>query len=128
MGGAGNDSLDGGAGNDTASYSLAPSAVTVDLDAGTATGGDGSDSLVAIENVIGSADDDTLTGDGGDNSLTGLAGNDERQDDVRLARQEREDRPPRHGEEVPVVGKRLLEVPAQPQRQLSSSSAMRSRM
>ena len=77
IGGAGADALDGGAGNDTASYSSSAAAVTVDLNAGTGLGGDAQgDTLTGIENLIGSAFNDTLTGDGNDNVLTGGAGND----------------------------------------------------
>ena len=51
--------------------------MTVNLGAGTASGGDAAgDTLSGIENVIGSAQADTLTGDGGDNVLEGDAGND----------------------------------------------------
>jgi Ca2+-binding RTX toxin-like protein len=41
-----------------------------------ATGGSGSDTLAAIENLTGSAFGDLLTGNGGDNLLSGAAGND----------------------------------------------------
>ncbi|MCV9921826.1 retention module-containing protein [Pseudomonas sp. BT-42-2] len=78
IGGAGNDLLNGGAGNDTASYASAPSAVTVDLNvAGQQnTGGGGLDSLVSIENLIGSDYHDTLIGNGADNLLSAGLGND----------------------------------------------------
>ena len=75
-GGAGDDTLEGGDGTDQAWYWTASAAVTVDLAAGTASGGDGSDTLSSIENVYGSAHDDTLTGDAGANTLTGYVGND----------------------------------------------------
>jgi len=75
-GGAGGDLINGGAGNDTASYVSATSGVNVDLTAGTASGGAGSDTLVSIENIIGSAYDDTLRGDANDNRIDGGAGND----------------------------------------------------
>ena len=52
-----------------------PSAVIVDLAAGTATG-DGDDTLIAVENVTGSAFDDVLHGDAGPNGLSGGDGND----------------------------------------------------
>ena len=76
IGGVGNDTLDGGAGIDTADYSDIGSAVSVDLGSGSATGGAGHDSLTNIENVTGSAHDDTLVGDAGANVLTGGAGDD----------------------------------------------------
>ena len=73
---AGNDTLDGGEGFDWASYFTAPSGVTVNLDAGTATGGDGNDTLPAIESVIGSVYADTIYGDSGQNDISGNGGND----------------------------------------------------
>lgn len=77
-GGAGDDSISGGADTDTASYANASAAVTVDLNTLTAqnTFGAGSDTLSGIENLAGSAYDDTLTGDGASNTLSGGAGND----------------------------------------------------
>ncbi len=69
--------LQGGSGYDIASYQTAGSAVTVDLNAGTATGAKGSDTLKSIEGAIGSATfGDTLLGNGGDNQLSGLGGDD----------------------------------------------------
>jgi VCBS repeat-containing protein len=76
VGALGNDRIDGGTGNDTASYFNATSAVTVDLSLSTATGGAGSDSLISIEYIVGSEYDDTLTGTTGDNTIAGLGGND----------------------------------------------------
>lgn len=77
-GGAGNDLLDGGTGNDTVSYVDATSAVALSLAVTKAqnTGGAGSDTLIAIENIEGSAFADKLTGNAGVNTLTGNAGND----------------------------------------------------
>ena len=77
-GGAGDDVLNGGTGIDTAEYSSAGAAVTVDLrkTAGQNTGAAGVDTLVSIENLVGSAFGDTLTGTGGDNRLEGRAGDD----------------------------------------------------
>ena len=40
------------------------------------TGGAGTDTLASIENLTGSAFDDTLTGDAGANVISGLAGDD----------------------------------------------------
>ena len=73
---AGNDTLDGGAGTDTAEYNQASGAVQVNLALGTATGADGNDTLISIENVRGSVHGDLLTGNAGANVLEGLAGND----------------------------------------------------
>jgi Ca2+-binding RTX toxin-like protein len=77
-GGDGDDTLDGGTGFDTASYASAALGVVVSLlNAGAQdTGGGGIDTLLSIENLIGSAFDDTLTGTAGANVLSGLAGND----------------------------------------------------
>jgi Ca2+-binding RTX toxin-like protein len=75
-GGQGNDYLNGEDGWDTASYADATSTVVVNLVAGTASGGAGSDTLVSIEYVTGSAKDDHLSGDGALNVLSGGEGND----------------------------------------------------
>jgi len=76
-GGAGDDSLDGGGGTDTASYADALSSVNVSLVSGSASGGDGADTLQGLENVIGSAYGDTLTGSAvAPNTLYGQSGND----------------------------------------------------
>jgi Ca2+-binding RTX toxin-like protein len=74
-GGPGDDLLDGGSGIDVASYASSASPVSVDLQAGTATG-DGTDTLVSIENVTGSSYDDVISGDSGANALDGGSGND----------------------------------------------------
>ena len=60
----GNDTLSGGNGTDTASYVGATGAVMVSLATTTAqnTGGDGTDTLSSIENLIGSGFADTLSG------------------------------------------------------------------
>lgn len=84
-GGLGADLIDGGANSastevgwgDTARYVRSASAVQVDLSTGAGTGGDAEgDSLVGIENVVGSEFADTLVGDAGGNRLSGLGGND----------------------------------------------------
>ncbi|REL30842.1 beta strand repeat-containing protein [Thalassotalea euphylliae] len=75
-GGRGNDVLLGGSGIDTASYEHAAGAVSVNLTSNTATGADGNDTLVQIDNVIGSAHNDTLIGDATNNVLSGGLGND----------------------------------------------------
>ena len=76
--GVGGDYLDGGAGIDSAWYDHAGSGVQVRLAVTSLqdTGGGGSDTLVSIENVYGSAYGDVLVGDGGANSLNGSAGDD----------------------------------------------------
>ncbi|HLD65644.1 MAG TPA: M10 family metallopeptidase C-terminal domain-containing protein [Pseudomonas sp.] len=76
--GAGNNVLDGAAGIDTASYTYAASAVTASLatSAAQATGGSGSDTLLNIENLIGSNYGDSLTGNAASNVLNGGLGND----------------------------------------------------
>lgn len=74
---AGADQVIGGGGFDFASYSLSSAAVTIDLAAGTISGGDAEgDTFSSIEGVIGSAYDDVLTGDGQGNTLDGGAGDD----------------------------------------------------
>ncbi len=76
--GPGNDLLDGGAGNNTANYSLATAGVTVST-AQTGpqhTGGAGIDTLWNIDNLTGSNYNDHLTGDQGKNILNGGLGND----------------------------------------------------
>jgi len=75
-GGEGNDYLNGGNGTDWAFYDGAASGVTVNLAAGTATGGMGNDTLVGIENVGGTNHNDSITGDTGNNTLQGRGGND----------------------------------------------------
>ncbi len=76
--GAGNNSLDGGTGTDTVSYVYAAAGVTVSLATSLAqtTGGSGSDTLLNIENLVGSNANDSLTGNSGANNLSGGAGND----------------------------------------------------
>ena len=78
------DTLNGGNGNDTASFVNAFSGgsstgVTVDLNTqGVAqdTVAAGSDTLIGIENLVGSALNDTLIGNGEDNVIEGGLGND----------------------------------------------------
>ncbi|MFM9864171.1 MAG: beta strand repeat-containing protein, partial [Micropepsaceae bacterium] len=69
----GDDTLDGGAGSDTASYAGVAAGVTVSLTVAGAqsTGGAGIDTLTGIENLTGSAFNDTLTGNANDNVLAG---------------------------------------------------------
>ena len=75
--GEGDDVLDGGAGVDTVTYASTTQGVIVDLAAGTATGAEtGSDTLSAIENVIGGSGDDAITGNANGNRLEGGSGAD----------------------------------------------------
>jgi Ca2+-binding RTX toxin-like protein len=77
IGGAGGDRLDGGLGNDTISYITSTSSVTLDLEAGTGTGGDAAgDSFVSIEGIIGTLYGDSLRGHAGNDFISGLAGSD----------------------------------------------------
>ena len=89
MGGAGADTLKGGEhthddmgkGGDTITYKYSPMGVTINLQTGTASGGDAAGDTLGddIENVIGSAHDDVLTGTDHVNTgnwLWGLDGND----------------------------------------------------
>jgi Ca2+-binding RTX toxin-like protein len=88
---AGNNVLNGGTGTDTVSYQYATVGVTVSLattaaqsgvtvslatTAAQSTGGSGSDTLLSIENLAGSAYADILTGNGGNNTLSGGSGAD----------------------------------------------------
>ena len=87
-GGLGADALDGGGGSDTASYAGSNAGVNVSLQDETASGGHAEgDTLLGIENIIGSAYGDTIEGhdididsvlDGGDgnDSLDGGRGDD----------------------------------------------------
>ncbi|NMY27102.1 retention module-containing protein [Pseudomonas sp. WS 5021] len=76
--GIGNDLLDGGAGIDTVSYAHATAGVTVNLGLASAqiTGGAGTDTLMALENLVGSNFNDFLTGNGNNNLISGGLGND----------------------------------------------------
>jgi Ca2+-binding RTX toxin-like protein len=77
-GGVGDDTLIGGAGDDTATYSDATVGVTVNLSLTSAqnTVGAGTDTLTGIENLIGSAFGDTLTGDTAANRIDAGDGDD----------------------------------------------------
>lgn len=75
LGSLGNDVMDGGAGNDVASFAASATAVTANLVNGTASG-QGSDTLVGIENLVGSAFNDVLTGSIVINRIDGGAGHD----------------------------------------------------
>ncbi|MGI9487619.1 MAG: cadherin domain-containing protein, partial [Geminicoccaceae bacterium] len=76
-GGAGADVIDGGDGSDTASYASSSSSVDINLGAGSVSGGDAQgDTLISIDNLIGSSSGDTLTGDTGSNTIEGGGGGD----------------------------------------------------
>ena len=87
IGGAGVDVLNGGGGIDTVDYSGAAAGMRAQLNTGASSndGDGGTDTLIGIENLTGSAFNDILIGDGGANVLRGglgadillgLAGND----------------------------------------------------
>jgi Ca2+-binding RTX toxin-like protein len=86
IGMAGNDKLDGGAGSDTVSYGDAAPAgmfsfLMINLQSQSVSiigpdGGGPVDTLVSIENAVGSSGADWLVGTSGDNHLIGGAGND----------------------------------------------------
>jgi len=79
-----NDTLDGGDGNDTADYSYSTSStsrISANLSSKFAKifrdrGFTKEDTLISIENIIGSSGNDTLVGDSGNNSLQGRSDND----------------------------------------------------
>jgi Ca2+-binding RTX toxin-like protein len=76
-GGDGDDDLDGGQGlRDMVDYEFALAGVAVDLQAGEATGGEGTDTLANFEEAFGSLFDDTLGGTAGSNNLWGYGGED----------------------------------------------------
>jgi len=85
-GGTGADILDGGSGIDLANYSTSASRIVINLNTGSANGGDSQgDSLSDFENVLGTDFNDILIGDSvdnfliggnGDDTLSGLAGDD----------------------------------------------------
>jgi len=70
--------MSGGGGDDTVSYATATAGVNVDL--GTSgnqnTGGAGTDRITSMDNLTGSAFNDTLDGDNNANVINGGAGND----------------------------------------------------
>ncbi|MFM1815674.1 MAG: hypothetical protein RLZ98_2369 [Pseudomonadota bacterium] len=75
--GDGDDEIDGGVGSDTYSLAATQAPATVDLTAGTSTSAEtGIDTLVGIENVIGSSGGDVIVGDEAANVVTGGAGDD----------------------------------------------------
>jgi Ca2+-binding RTX toxin-like protein len=76
-GGSGADYLSGGAGSDTASYTRSTQGLTINLTTGSASGGEATgDTLVSIENILGSQLADQMTGSTFANALAGNSGND----------------------------------------------------
>lgn len=74
---AGNDVIDGKGGRDRASYDVSPAAINVNLSTGVAQDGfGGTDTLRNIEEVRGSAFNDTIVGDDKANFLEGRLGDD----------------------------------------------------
>jgi Ca2+-binding RTX toxin-like protein len=76
QGSGGNDTVNGLGGKDTIDYSSSIAAVNVNLATGVVTDGTGTDRLISIENVVGSAFNDTLTGSAASNILQGGVGAD----------------------------------------------------
>jgi len=74
-GNAGNNVLDGGAGRDTGSFGNANTGIDANLATGTATGY-GADTLINIEDLVGSPHADSLSGDANNNLLIGGHGAD----------------------------------------------------
>ena len=78
-GGFGFDTIDGGLGNDTTSYAFYWGPINANLATGVVSFPGNSlltDTLVSIENLIGTAGNDTIIGNTANNSLNGGAGND----------------------------------------------------
>jgi len=78
LGGAGDDLIDGGAGWDTVSYADANARVSLFLNQSEQDlGGEiGTDTLISIENAIGTRFNDRINGDNADNDLYGGSGDD----------------------------------------------------
>jgi Ca2+-binding RTX toxin-like protein len=77
---SGADSIFGGAGSDTVDYSASTAAINANLSGATdtvnPTGNSDTDTLVGVENIIGSNQNDTITGDIQNNFFSGLDGAD----------------------------------------------------
>jgi Ca2+-binding RTX toxin-like protein len=76
QGTAGNNIINGGHGNDFVSYSSATGSVTINLQGGLVTGAAGFDTLISIENAIGSNFSDTIFGNSFNNVIASGAGDD----------------------------------------------------
>ncbi len=76
-GNSGDNILNGGSGNDTADYSTSITSINANLTTGQVVGSaTGTDTLISIENIIASAQNDIIRGDTNANTLMGLGGND----------------------------------------------------
>ena len=79
---AGADTLIGGAGDDTLDYSALSSATSISValqgesSASVSIIGSDNDTISEIENIVGTAGDDTISGDSADNTLEGRGGDD----------------------------------------------------
>jgi Ca2+-binding RTX toxin-like protein len=71
MGGTGNDTMDGGAGYDNVWYGDATSGINANLATGVVTGGEGTDTLISIEDIEGTNFADTIIGSNADNYIAG---------------------------------------------------------
>ncbi len=77
VGGAGNDQIDGGSGFDEVGYTTSGSGIIYDGVAGTVVDGTGgTDTLLSIDRIRGSQNDDVFNGGNGDEYFVGLGGND----------------------------------------------------
>lgn len=76
IGGIGHDTLDGGSGSDTASYADATAGIVLRLSGSYLSEETQEDTLISIENIIGTAFNDFIEGDAGNNILRGGGGND----------------------------------------------------
>lgn len=78
VGGNGDDYIDGGTGSDNIAYHTASTGVTVNLSITGAqnTVGAGMDTLLNVENILGSSYNDTLTGNAANNRFQSMGGND----------------------------------------------------
>lgn len=75
--GGGNDTYDGGTGEDWIIYPSTTLGISVNLSTGVGTGSEiDTDLISTIENIRGGSGNDTLTGDGGANKIEGKAGSD----------------------------------------------------
>jgi len=73
-GGTGNDIIDGGTGNDTVSYQTSTTGAVINLTLQKAEVGADVDTLISIENVIGSNTGDVIIGNSGNNIIDGKEG------------------------------------------------------